>query len=166
MDAVFEEVRRRAGSKRGRYFLFGHSAGAQLVHRLATFAWSPRIERAIAANAGSYTMPLADEAFPHGLGGTTIGDDDLRALFSRPLLVLLGEADNDPGHPELPREPGAMRQGPHRLARGLHYFETARREAARLGVSLAWQVATAPGVAHSASDMAPYAARHFFERND
>lgn len=163
VDAVFEDVRRRAGSKRERYFLFGHSAGAQVVHRLATFAWSPLIERAITANAGSYILPLADEPFPFGLGGTALGDEDLRSLFSRPLLVLLGDRDNDPEHYQLPREPGAMRQGPHRFARGLHYVETARREAQRLGVALAWQVATAPGVAHSVGDMAPFAARHLFD---
>lgn len=163
VDAIFEDARRRFGSKRERYFLFGHSAGGQLVHRLATFAWSPRIERAIAANSGSYTMPLADIAYPFGLGGTGCGDDDLRALFSRPLLLLLGDADTDPDHHQLPREPEAMKQGPHRFARGHHYFDTARREAARLGVPLAWELATAPRVAHSAEDMAPHAARHLFD---
>lgn len=55
-----------------------------------------------------------------------------------------------------------MKQGPHRFARGHHYFETARREAARLGVPLAWELAIAPGVAHSAEHMAPHAARHLF----
>jgi CubicO group peptidase (beta-lactamase class C family)/poly(3-hydroxybutyrate) depolymerase len=163
VDAVFEDLLRRTGSKRERYFLFGHSAGAQLVHRLATFAWSPRIERAVSANAGSYTLPLAGEAFPFGTGGTPAGDGELRTLLSRPLLVLLGDQDKDPDHYQLPREPGAMKQGPHRLARGRNYMETARREAERLGVPLAWQVATAPGVAHSAEGMAPFAARHLFE---
>jgi poly(3-hydroxybutyrate) depolymerase len=162
VDAVFDDVRRRFGSSRERYFLFGHSAGGQLVHRLATFAWSPLIERAVAANAGSYTMPLGDIAYPHGLGGTGFGDKDLRALFSRPLLLLLGDADIDADHPQLPREPDAMKQGPHRFARGHHYFDTARREAARLGVPLAWELAIAPGVAHSAEHMAPHAARHLF----
>ncbi|HZZ93470.1 MAG TPA: serine hydrolase [Usitatibacter sp.] len=163
VDAVFEDLRARAGSRRERYFLFGHSAGGQVVHRLATFAWSPRIERAVSANAGSYTLPVRDEAFPFGLGGMELTDEELRAFFSRPLLILLGEEDNDPNHYQLPREPAAMRQGPHRFARGHHYMEVARREAQRLGVPLAWRVATAPGVAHSVGDIAPYAARHLFE---
>ncbi len=162
-DAVFEDARARAGSRRETYALFGHSAGAQIVHRMATFAWSPRVERIVSANAGSYTMPLRDEAFPFGLGGVPVSDDELRALFSRPILVLLGDQDDDPEHYQLPRDPGAMRQGPHRLARGLHYVETARREAARLGVPLAWKVATAPGVGHSVGGIAPFAARHLFE---
>ncbi len=165
IDRVFEDVRRRAQARTERYFLFGHSAGGQVVHRLVTFGWSDRIERAVAANPGSYTLPVVDEAFPFGLGGTGCGIDDVRALLARPLLVLLGESDNDPEHPQLPREPGAMRQGPHRFARGNHYFETGRREAERLGVPFGWQLATVPGIAHSGELMSPAAARHLMKGN-
>jgi poly(3-hydroxybutyrate) depolymerase len=162
VDHVFRDAAARAGATRGRYFLFGHSAGAQVVHRLATFAWSPLIERAIAANAGSYTLPVGDEDFPFGLRKAP--PVDLRALFSRPLLVQLGDQDTDPNHEQLPREPGAMRQGPHRFARGHHYLEVGRREAARLGDPLAWEVEIVPGVAHEAAKMAPFAARALFAR--
>ena len=162
IDQVFLDCRERAGSRADRYFLFGHSAGGQVVHRLATFGWSDRIELAVAANAGSYTMPLVDEPFPFGLRGTGFGMAELRALLARPLLVLLGESDNDPEHFQLPREPGAMRQGPHRFARGQHYFETGRREAARLGVDFGWKIATVPGIAHSGEFMSPAAAAHLF----
>ena len=163
VDAVFDDVRQRFGCERERFFLFGHSAGGQLVHRLATFGWSASIERAIAANSGSYTLPLLDVPYPHGLGGTGLGEADLRALLARPLVILLGESDTDPDHYQLPREPADMAQGAHRFERGLNYFATARREAARLGVPLAWRVATAPGVAHVAAEIAPYAARELFE---
>ena len=162
-EAVFGDLRRRFGSEREGFFLFGHSAGGQLVHRLATFGWSASIERAVSANSGSYTLPLLDVAYPHGLGGTGLAEADLRALFARPLVVLLGESDTDPDHYQLPREPADMAQGAHRFARGLNYFATARREAGRLGVPLAWRVATAPGVAHVAAEIAPYAARELFE---
>jgi poly(3-hydroxybutyrate) depolymerase len=163
VDALFDNVRARFGSRRERFLLFGHSAGGQVVHRLATFGWSPRIERAVAANSGHYTLPLASEAFPHGIGGTPVSDHDLRALFSRPLVILLGDADVDRDHPQLPRDPPDMRQGAHRFERGQNYFAVARSEAARLGVPLAWEIATAPGVAHVAADIAPYAARLLFE---
>ena len=164
IDAVFRDVRARAESKREKYFLYGHSAGAQLVHRMATFSWSPLIEHAISANAGSYTMPVRDEAFPFGLGGTQVTDDELRAFFQRPMLVLLGEDDNDPHHSQLPNEEGAMRQGPHRFARGHRYLEVAKREAQRLGVPLKWEIATAPRVGHSNPGMAPHVARFLFDR--
>lgn len=163
IDAAFDDLRRRSGATRERYFLYGHSAGGQLVHRMATFAWPARVEHAITANAGSYTLPVHDEAFPFGLGGTAVTDDERRALFGRPITILLGEDDNDPTHYQLPKDAGAMRQGPHRFARGLTYLEVAQREAAKLGVPLAWRIATAPRVAHSNKDMAPHAARILFE---
>jgi len=158
IDDVFRDAAARAGSKRRRYSIFGHSAGAQFVHRFMTFAPSPLVERAVAANAGSYTLPLHDVAFPFGLGGVD-AEVNLRALFSRPLVVLLGDRDIDPDDEHLPREPGAMQQGPHRFARGHYYMEVARREAQRIGAPLAWRLAIAPGVAHSGHDMAPFAAR-------
>ena len=159
LDAVFREARARMGATRKRFFLFGHSAGSQLVHRLATFGWLDSIERAVTANSGSYTMPVRGERFPFGLDGVDVTDDDLRRLFSRPLVVLLGDQDIDPNEADLPREPEAMRQGPMRFARGQKYFETAQREAKRLGVPLAWRLATAPGVAHSGKNMAPFAVK-------
>jgi hypothetical protein len=161
-DAIFCDARARFGARREKFFLFGHSAGGQLVHRLATFGWLPSIESAIAANSGAYVMPLRDEAFPFGIGGTSITDAHLRELFSRPMVLLLGDLDVDPKDEHLPREPEAMRQGPYRFARGYHYYGSAQREAARLGVPLAWRLAIAPGVAHSGYDMAPHAARELF----
>jgi poly(3-hydroxybutyrate) depolymerase len=162
LDAVFRDVRQRVGSRRDRFFLFGHSAGSQLVHRMATFGWLDSIERAVAANAGSYTLPVHGEAFPFGLDGSPASEEDLRRLFSRPIIVQLGDSDVDPNDTHLPREPGAMRQGPYRFARGRHYFATAQREAERLGVPLAWHLAIVPGVAHSGQNMAPHAARELF----
>jgi poly(3-hydroxybutyrate) depolymerase len=162
VDRVFEDLRARSGSRRDRYFLYGHSAGGQIVHRLMTFAASPRIERAVAANSGSYTLPVFDEAFPFGLGGTAMTEGERRELFTRPMTILLGDADSDPDHHQLPREPGAMRQGPHRFARGLNYFALACRQAAALGVPLAWKLRIAPGIAHSNPGMAPFAARELF----
>ena len=162
VDAVFADASAREGSTRGRYFLFGHSAGSQVVHRLATFAWSPLIEGLVAANAGSYVFPRLDEDFPFGLRGAP--SVDVAALLSRPILIHLGDQDTDPQHYQLPREPGAMRQGPHRFARGQRYFEFARDEAGRLGVPFGWRLAIAPGVEHSGLHMAPFAAKELFGR--
>jgi hypothetical protein len=162
IEGIFHDVRRHAQSNRDRYFLFGHSAGAQLVHRLVMFGGALSYEKAVAGNAGSYTLPTPEEDFPFGLGGIEASDEELRAMFSRPLVVHLGDRDIDPADPHLPTEPGAMRQGLHRYARGQFFLEVARREARRLGVPLAWRQEVAPGVAHSGQMMAPFAARIFF----
>ncbi len=163
IEGIFQDAKLRAHSTRSRYFLFGHSAGSQLVHRLVMFGWSPSIEMAIGGNAGSYTLPTADDAFPFGVVGTGLDDDARRAMFERPLTIHLGDRDIDPNDPHLPREPGAMHQGPHRFARGHFFIETARREAERLGAKLAWTLAVVPGVAHSGAMMSPFAARAFFD---
>ncbi len=163
VERIFDDLCARSGSRRRRFFLFGPSAGGQVVHRLMTFAYSERIEKVVAANCGSYTLPVFDEPFPFGLGGTALTEDERRTLFTRPFTLVLGDADSDPNHHQLPREPGAMRQGPHRFARGLHYMALACREAAALGVPLAWKLRIAPGVAHSNPGIAPYAAQALFD---
>ena len=159
LGAVFDDVRVRMRSLREKFFLFGHSAGGQLVHRLAMFGWLPAIERAVAANSGSYTLPTQSVRFPFGLDGAAFGEDRLRAAFARPLAILLGDADVNPNDEHLPREAGAMAQGAHRFARGQRYLEVARHEAQRLGMPLAWRLSIVPGVAHSGEQMAPFAVR-------
>ena len=159
LEEVFRDVRQRAESTRDRFFVFGHSAGSQLAHRMATFHWIDSIERAVAANAGSYTMPVRGVPFPFGIDGIDVSDDHLRSLFARPLVILLGDKDVDTEDPQLPREPEAMSQGPNRFARGQRYFETAKREAQRLHTPFIWRLAIAPGVAHSGKDMAPFAVK-------
>jgi len=159
VDRIFERVREAAGLAAESYCLYGHSAGAQLVHRLVTLAWSPRIELAISANAGAYCMPRLDVAYPFGLGGTGFEQSDLPALLARPLVVLLGSGDTDPAHPALPRHPAALEQGEHRYARGQAYLAAGREAARALGVECRWRLEIAPGVGHVHAAMAPFAAR-------
>lgn len=158
IDDVFDAVRQRTGARRERYALYGHSAGAQFVHRLLLMARSARAEAIVTANAGSYTMPAGDVAFPFGLGGSGVSDADLKRAFGRPVTVLLGDADTDPDSKSLPRQPGAMAQGPHRFARGQLFFKTAREKAAELSTPFAWKLVTVEGVGHSNSGMARKAA--------
>jgi poly(3-hydroxybutyrate) depolymerase len=158
IDAVHDAVRSQTGAKRDRYSLYGHSAGAQYVHRFLLLAKAANAELIISANAGSYTMPVRGIAFPFGLDGVAVTDDDLRRAFARPVVVLLGDQDIDPNHQSLPRQPGAMAQGPHRFARGDLFFETARRKAAELGAPFNWRLVPVPGVAHSNTNMANKAA--------
>ena len=157
MDAVFAQLVALTGSRRTGYGLFGHSAGAQLVHRMLTFHPCDRVERAVAANAGCYTMPAMEERFPYGLGEMAPHADVAR-LLAKPLTILLGEEDCDPDSPMLLKSPEAMRQGPHRFARGQAYFREGEALAAKLGVPFGWRLVTVPGVGHSNKKLAPYAA--------
>lgn len=162
IDRVVAEVGALAGAERKRFSLYGHSAGAQFAHRFLLFAASTAVEMVVAANAGWYTLPVTDEAFPYGLKGSPATEADVRAFLARPLVLQLGEADTDAEHSSLRRTPEANRQGPHRFARGKNFMTVAETEAKRLGVPLAWRVVSVPGVGHSNGRMAEHAARELF----
>lgn len=157
IEPLFDALRAREGLTRDRYWLFGHSAGAQFVHRFVLTGHARRMERAVSANAGSYMMPDAAVAWPFGLAGLPDGLWQAEVAFAAPMTVLLGTADNDPNYPSLPREPEAMAQGPHRLARGLNFFAAAKAAAARGGAPFNWSCALAPGIGHDNGGMAPFA---------
>jgi poly(3-hydroxybutyrate) depolymerase len=148
IERVFDAIREATASSRTTYAIFGHSAGAQFVHRLVLYADNPRLDAAIAANAGWYTVPVFDIAFPYGLAGSPIDVERVRANFAKPLVILLGDQDIDPKHRSLRRDAGSDAQGLHRFARGQHFVATAAAEARRLGVPFAWRMDVVPGVAH------------------
>jgi poly(3-hydroxybutyrate) depolymerase/predicted deacylase len=161
IEPLFEVVRQMTGTRVTRYGLYGHSAGAQFVHRYLMFVPDARVGTAVAANAGWYTMPEQTVAFPYGLRGSGVTDTALRAALQRPLTILLGTADSDPNYPNLRRTPEAMKQGPHRLARGEAFVEAAAVAAAAANLKLAWKLERVEGVAHDNAGMAPRAAALF-----
>lgn len=154
LDRAVSAVQRAAGAPEGPFALFGHSAGSQFVHRYLLLTGAPRVGAIVIANAGSYTLPLTDRAFPEGLAGFPGAEAALRTAFARPVVVALGEADTDPNHPSLPRQPWARAQGPYRYARGQYFFGVARQQAAAMGAPFAWRVLSVPGVAHNNAGMA------------
>jgi hypothetical protein len=162
MQAAGVNLPGTAGATGPGYVLYGHSAGAQFVHRFLLLTGAPRAEAVVIANSGSYTLPRFDRPFVEGLGGTAADPAVLRAVFARPVVLQLGEADTDPNHSSLPRQPWAVSQGGHRFARGWHFFDAARRAAAEQGAPFAWRVVTVPGVGHSNAGMAEAAAPLLF----
>jgi poly(3-hydroxybutyrate) depolymerase len=164
LEPIFDAIKAATGNRSQRYHLYGHSAGAQFVHRYLFFTPAARVARAVAANAGVWTVPDSDVDYPYGLRGAGVDSAALRTVFGGPLVVLLGTADTDTMDEHLRRTPEAMTQGPHRYARGKYFFETARRESAALGVPLAWRLATAPEIGHSNKLMAPFALKVLFEK--
>jgi len=161
IERLFDRVRAMTGSRREGYWLYGHSAGAQFVHRLALFQEKARFEVAIAANAGAYTLARPGERFPYGLDRIPDLENVQEQGLSRPLVVMVGEKDTNTTNAMLLRSEEAMRQGPHRHARGVYFFEDARREAARMQLPFAWRLVIVPDVGHSNRGMARVAASWF-----
>lgn len=159
VEHLFDHVRTATGSTRGHYYLFGHSAGSQFVHRMLLWKPRARVALAVAANAGSYTVPSFTTEMPFGLQNSGVSEEQLRRAMSIPMVISLGEQDIDPNDKNLPREPGARQQGEHRFARGHHFVQGAQAEAKRLKTDLQWTLETVPNVGHDNAKMAPAAAR-------
>lgn len=159
IEPLFREIRRRTGSEVEKFAIYGHSAGGQFTHRYVQLMQEPLVGIAISANAGSYTMPVFDVDYPFGLRGAPIDEEGLKGALAMPLVVLLGTADSDPDHRSLPDQPDAIKQGPHRFARGQKFFTTGKAQAARLNTPFNWNMRFVSGVGHSNGKMAPTAAK-------
>lgn len=157
IEPLFDDIRKRFSLNAGRYALYGHSAGAQFVHRYLLHMPQARVSRIVPANAGWYMMPDYSAAYPYGLGGSTVTPEQLADAMALPVTLMLGEQDIDPQHSNLRRTPEAMAQGAYRLQRGHNFFAAAKALAGRLGVPFNWQLVLVPDVGHDNRLMAPAA---------
>lgn len=162
IERIFDHVKAAARVTAPTYYIYGHSAGAQFVHRMPFFLPGARVAKLVPANAGAYMLPDFEVPFPYGLKGSGISEAGVKGALQKPVVVLLGDADNDPNHKSIPKAPEAQKQGLHRFARGLNYFKLASEQSVRLGVPFGWKIATAPGVSHSNTNMAAFAAEQLF----
>lgn len=158
IEHLFDDVKRATGNRAPSYYLYGHSEGAQFVHRLVSLLPDARYARAVAANAGWYIMPTFEVNYPHGLNDAPLSRDALKKVLGRDFVVLLGDRDIDPNHPGLSKSRQAREQGAHRLERGRNYFALAKERAVELQCPFGWQLQVVPFAAHENSKMARAAA--------
>jgi len=161
IDRIFEQTKKLTNATQETFSIYGHSAGGQFVHRYLTFTGGAKVQRAIAANSGWYTLPVLEDQFPYGLKDSPATTAHLAALFAKNLIILLGEDDTRQTR-SLRQTFEAMEQGTHRLARGKYYYATGKRIATNLKLPFNWRIQTVPGVGHSNGGMAPTAAKILF----
>jgi len=158
IEQIFDQVIKTNKLTARDYRIYGHSAGAQFVHRYILSNPQARVKIAVAANAGWYMMPEFETNFPYGLKGSGLSAESLKGAFAKKLVILLGEQDTDVNHPQLSRTAGAKRQGANRLERGQSFFRAAQRQAETRHVPFHWELRTVPNVAHNNAGMARAAA--------
>jgi len=161
----FTVVAALAGHLRERYALedpgfdlWGHSAGAQFVHRFPLLRPEAPVRRLLAANAGWYTLPDLGVAFPYGLRHPALAfsPEDVRRWLAAPLVLMRGAEDR--GRDEHLRTTlEAERQGRTRHARAAHVLERARA----LDPATGWRIADVPGAGHDFLPMARAAQRRW-----
>jgi poly(3-hydroxybutyrate) depolymerase len=159
VEHLFDRVRETTRSDRATFRIYGHSAGGQFVHRFLMFRPDAPVERAVAANAGWYTMPVDTIDFPYGLRNSGITEQNVSAALAKQVVVLLGDRDIDSTQDNLRRTPEANAQGPHRFARGHSFWFAVQEVAERIGAPMSWDIDTVPGAHHSDALMAPKAGR-------
>lgn len=136
---IFAEVSRHYGVKRTGFRIYGHSAGAQFLHRFLYFHPEAPVERAVISMAGWYTLPDEDVRWPYGLGGTAIDQNTLNILTQHEIVIQVGALDVVRDE-QLRRTPQAELQGRTRYSRGQNYFETMGAVARRADLKLNWRL--------------------------
>lgn len=148
------EMAGRQWGTSSKYWLWGHSAGGQFVHRYVMFAQPDDMIGAVAANPVRFTSPDYYAPFPSGLHGAPVDHLDVPLAFSHRFLIILGGDDIEPMGLRggvLPAE-SPLADSP--LEEGLAFFTTARQYAAAHEVPFRWALQVVPGVGHDHEEMA------------
>ena len=149
------------GLRDSTFILWGHSAGAQFVHRKVFFSYDPLIKVAISANAGWYTAPDTAVVFPWGVRHQflSLTSADLQQFVSRNLVLMRGTADTlRDSHLDV--DPLSDAQGRNRFERAAYFY----RSGIAVSPSLQWKLIDVPNVGHDYRLMA-VAAGEYLSRN-
>ena len=156
IDQLFDFIKNEIGSNQMTYNAWGHSAGAQFLHRFVLYLPESKLKIAVCSNAGWYTVPESNVVFPYGLLGSQLSNTSLVSAFSKTLYIHLGDSDTDPNSSSLRHNKIVdEQQGLNRLVRGRYFFETSKIKAELLNVNFNWiKTKEVPGVGHDHSAMA------------
>jgi pimeloyl-ACP methyl ester carboxylesterase len=162
-DRIFREVKERLALEASTYDLFGHSAGGQVIHRLALFHTDSMADRMLAANSGWYTVPTFDDQFPYGLANGASTREQVTEAFAENLVVFLGELDDEnETRGDLVRTPEVDVQGISRIERGNYFYNKAVETAEELGAEFNWKLEVVPNVGHDSRRMSEAAAEYLY----
>ena len=154
LQRLFEWARDVTGQPSARLFLFGHSAGGQMLSRICAYSPLSSTARIVIANPSAYVAPLLDEPTPYGFAGIFAPAEAvarLQVYLALPITIYLGQRDT--GSRNLATSNAAMRQGRNRLQRGRRTYQSALTLAHRNAWAFNWQLVEAPRVGHSSRAM-------------
>ena len=140
LDPIFEAVKAAVSGSQEKYSAWGHSGGAQFLHRFVTYLPNSKLATAVCSNAGWYTVPETGVSFPYGILNGQLPNTDVTTAFSRKLIVHLGQNDNDPNSGLRRNSVVDAQQGIHRLERGRYYFNKSQTAAQTMGVNFNWEI--------------------------
>jgi hypothetical protein len=147
IEGLFDLVKQDRDLKAQAYCIFGHSAGAQFVHRMVLFMPEARFSLAISNGAGDYTSPVFNKVFSDGLKGTCVTEESLIKSFGKEMIIMMGAKDLV--SKTMPAE-GHFDQY-DRVWMARVFYQTAKQEAAKRMLTLKWRFTLVPNADHNNS---------------
>lgn len=157
VQLIHTELVEVCGLKNQYYTLWGHSAGAQFVHRLALFCPDRYVSMYISADAGWYTAPDPGVIYPWGVQHDllNLNENDLFALSEKNMVLMRGTADTLRDS-NLNTEPLSDAQGLNRYERAGYYYNKVKE----INSDLEWPLIDVPDVGHDYIKMAEAAGEY------
>ena len=152
VDNAFTHLKSRFQLEDNKYDIWGHSAGAQFVHRMMLWKANARIRFGMAANAGWYTAPDASITCPYGLRHPLLNvtTQQLVNYTNRNMLIFRGTQDTQRDS-DLRTTRQADAQGWNRWERAQYMYD----KGVEINTNLNWQLIPVPDSGHDKDTMAP-----------
>ena len=163
IDNLFEYIKSKFKISDELYDIYGHSAGAQFVHRYLLMSDNPMVDKAVAANAGWYTF-LNGANFPYGVKNPPVSlrDSNVKKFLSTDLHILIGTNDIDVNS-SINKSDGAQKQGINRLQRAKNFFKYTESIVEQNNLEFNWKYREVSGAPHSNKVMSRAAVLILFE---
>ena len=171
IEPLFDFIKSDISGEQETYNAWGHSGGAQFLHRFALFIPNSRLGIGVCSNAGWYTVPENEINFPYGIALPFLSsnqnlfdflqnsnfelDLNYENFFQKDLIVHLGTNDIDPNSSGLRHNDVVdNQQGLNRFVRGQYFYNISQQVSNNLNIPFNWEIHFVNGVGHQGQIMA------------
>ncbi|HEY7690131.1 MAG TPA: PHB depolymerase family esterase [Dongiaceae bacterium] len=143
------------GLASAKFYLYGHSGGAQFAHRYA-MAYPQDVAAVGVSAAGWYTLPDPDLPYPYGIGPTSDSYGltlDPAEFLQVPACVFVGEDDRSRDGAFNRSDKLDSSQGRNRIERAANWVEAMNRAAAGYGYKTRYTLHVLPDADHDFDEL-------------
>jgi hypothetical protein len=105
---------------------------------------------------------IAYPNYPYGISASPLASVNPSAYFSRKMMVIVGQLDNNGSDPSLRHNASADAQGLNRLDRANYFFQKSQAYATTVNTPFNWQFSTVPNSSHDPGRMLEAAVKVLF----